>query len=144
MFNTPSLTVRIAIGKGVGFLFGLIGFLSLPLFLPDIGWLPRIGILLWYPLVGAVIGVFGVYTWHPILKLPMPWWFRAPLIGGWMNFVLTFFAYNLMGSLTAAVFGSVSHLQTVLLFTCEGILVGLLIGYLATKIGGEGASTLDR
>jgi hypothetical protein len=42
---------------------------------------------------GAIIGVFGVITYHPLLRLSMPWWFRAPLTGAWMNFVLTFFAY---------------------------------------------------
>ena len=87
MFENQSLTTRIAIGKGIGFLFGLAGFLLLPLFLPDAGWLLRWGILLWYTTVGAIIGVFGVYTRHPILKLPLPWWFRAPIVGAWMNFV---------------------------------------------------------
>ena len=49
----------------------------------------RWGILLWYTTLGAIIGVFGVYTWNPVLKLPMPWWFLAPLLGAWMNFVST-------------------------------------------------------
>lgn len=73
MFRNPSLITRIAIGKGIGFLVGLAGFVSLPFFLPDVSWLLRWGILFWYTTVGAVIGVFGVFTWHPILKLPMPW-----------------------------------------------------------------------
>jgi hypothetical protein len=67
MFENPSLTTRIAIGKGVGFLFGLAGFLLLPSFLPEADWLIRWGILLWYTTVGAIIGVFGVYTSHPII-----------------------------------------------------------------------------
>ena len=70
--TTPRWTTRIAVGKGIGLLFGLAGFIMLPYFLPEAGWLLRWGILLWYTTVGAVIGVFGVYTWHPILKLPMP------------------------------------------------------------------------
>jgi hypothetical protein len=90
MFEKPSLMTRIAVGKGVGFAVGLAGFLLLPLFAPEAGWLIRWGVLLWYTTLGAIIGVFGVFTWHPILKLPMPWWFRAPLLGAWMNFVLTF------------------------------------------------------
>ena len=39
MFDNPSLTTRIAIGKGIGFLVGLAGFMLLPFFLPDAGWL---------------------------------------------------------------------------------------------------------
>jgi hypothetical protein len=92
MFELSSLITRIAIGKGIGFIVGLTGFICLPYFLPEASLLTRWGILLWYPTVGAVIGVFGVFTVHPILKLPLPWWCRAPLIGAWMNFVLTFFA----------------------------------------------------
>ncbi len=65
------MVTRIAIGKDIGFLVGLIGFISLPFFLPEAGWLIRWGILLWYTTLGAIIGVF---TWHPVLKLPMPWW----------------------------------------------------------------------
>lgn len=80
MFKNPSLITRIAIGKIIGFLFGLIGFIFMPYFFPDTGWLFRWGILLWYTTVGAIIGVFGVFTYHPILKLHFPWWFRAPLL----------------------------------------------------------------
>ncbi len=103
MFEKPSLVTRIAIGKGIGFLVGLIGFIFLPFFLPEAGWLIRWGILLWYTTLGAIIGVF---TYHPVLKLPMPWWFRAPLLGAWMNFVLTFFAYDTMKDMLVAMFGA--------------------------------------
>ena len=51
--------------------------------------------------LGAVIGVFGVYTSHPVLHIPLPWWVRAPAIGGWMNFVLTLFAYDQFAALIA-------------------------------------------
>ncbi len=47
MFGNPSLVTRIAIGKGVGFAIGLAGFLMLPLFAPEAGWLIRWGVLLW-------------------------------------------------------------------------------------------------
>ena len=106
MFSNPSLMTRIAIGKGIGFIFGLVRFYFLTMsFLPDASWLLRWGILLWYTTVGAVIGVFGVFTWHPILKLPMPWWIRSTWIGAWMNFVLTFFAYNDLKDIMVHVFG---------------------------------------
>ena len=80
----------------------LAGFLLMPYFLPDAGWLLRWGVLLWYITVGAFIGVFGVVTYHPVLKLPMPWWFLSTLVGAWMNFVLTFFAYDAMADMIAA------------------------------------------
>ena len=143
MFENPSLTTRIAIGKSVGFVFGLGGFLLLPFFAPEAGWLIRWGILLWYTTVGAVIGVFGVYTRHPVLNLPMPWWVRAPFVGAWMNFVLTFFAYDLMKAMMVDMFGERGVLTSPFWFTAEGALVGLVIGYLATRFGGEGKAALE-
>ena len=144
MFDIPSLFTRIAIGKGIGFLAGLCGFFSLPYFLPGVDWLIRWGVLLWYTTLGAIIGVFGVFTWHPVLKLPMPWWFRAPLVGGWMNFVLTFFAYDLMKEMMTSFFGTNGILVSPFWFTAEGAVVGLVIGFVATRFGGEGPETVNQ
>jgi hypothetical protein len=144
MFEKPSLMARIAIGKGLGFVVGLVGFVFLPDFLPDAGWLVRWGFLLWYTTLGAIIGVFGVFTWHPILKLPMPWWFRAPLIGAWMNFVLVFFAYDLMQAMMTSLFGAGGILSSPFWFAAEGGIVGLIIGYVATRFGGEGKEAVNR
>ncbi len=144
MFEKPSLVTRIAIGKGIGFLIGLIGFIFLPFFVTEAGWLIRWGILLWYTTLGAIIGVFGVFTYLPVLKLPMPWWIRAPFLGAWMNFVLTFFAYDTMKDMLVTMFGAEGVLTSPFWFTLEGAVVGLLIGYLATRFGGEGAETVGR
>ncbi len=144
LFGKPSLVTRIAIGKGVGFLVGLIGFIFLPFFLPEAGWLIRWGILLWYTTLGAIIGVFGVFTWHPVLKLPMPWWIRAPVLGAWMNFVLTFFAYDAMKAMMTSLFGADGILTSPFWFAAEGAVVGLVIGYVATRFGGEGKETVGK
>ena len=142
MFEKPSLVTRIAIGKSIGLLIGLIGFITLPFFLPEAGWLFRWGILLWYTTLGAIIGVFGVFTWHPVLRLPMPWWFRAPLVGAWMNFVLVFFAYAEMQAVMTSLFGAGGRLSSPFWFAAEGAVVGLVIGYVATRFGGEGKETI--
>ena len=144
MFEKPSLVTRIVIGKGVGLAVGLAGFIFLPFFVPEAGWLIRWGILLWYTTLGAIIGMFGVFTWHPILKMPMPWWLRAPVLGAWMNFVLTFFAYDTMKDMLVAMFGPDGILASPFWFALEGALFGLLVGYLATRYGGEGKETVDR
>lgn len=144
MFGKPSLMTRIAIGKGIGFLFGLAGLVFLPFFVPEADWLVRWGILLWYTTLGAIVGVFGVFTWHPVLKLPMPWWFRAPVIGAWMNFVLTFFAYDMMKDMMVAMFGPDGVLTSPFWFTAEGAVVGFVIGFFATRFGGEGAETVGK
>ncbi|MEM9622148.1 MAG: hypothetical protein AAF993_10895 [Pseudomonadota bacterium] len=139
--KNPSLITRITIGKAIGLVIGLCAMLSMPLIYPDATWSFRVGMLLWYPTVGSFIAVFGVFTWHPILHLTMPWWFRAPLVGAWMNFVLTFFIYDqLQMILTQSVFDGVS---SPFWFVLEGAMVGLLIGYFATLLGGEGKDTIE-
>jgi len=143
MFANPSLTTRIIIGKTIGLVIGLTGFVLLPFFYPEAGWLLRWGVLLWYTTIGAIIGVFGVYTRHPILNLPMPWWFRAPILGAWMNFVLTFFAYDTMREVMVGMFGDQGVMTSPFWFTAEGAVVGLVIGYVATRFGGEGKDALE-
>ena len=144
MFSNPSLTTRIALGKAIGFSVGLAGFVLLPWFMPEAGWLIRWGFLLWYTTLGAIIGMFGVFTWHPVLKLPMPWWVRDPFIGAWMNFVLTFFAYDMLKQAMEAIFGLDGVLSSPFWFVAEGAVVGLIIGYVATRFGGEGVETAGR
>ncbi len=143
MFHNPSLTTRIAIGKGLGALFGLAGFIYLTAFPIGDDGLLRWGILLWYTTLGAIIGLVGVYDRHPVLKLPMPWWFRAPVVGAWLNFVLVFFAYDTMAAAMASVFGAEGPLTSPFWFVAEGAVVGLVIGFFATRFGGEGPQTLD-
>ena len=106
--------------------------------------MPRWGILFWYTTVGAVIGMFGVMNWHPVLRMPLPWWVRAPYIGAWMNFVLVFFAYDLMAEMLVATFGENGIMQSPFWFVAEGALIGLVIGYFATKLGGEGPPTAGK
>jgi len=144
MLESPSLITRIGIGKAIGLVFGLMGFVFVPYFLPEAGLLLRWGILLWYTTLGAIIGVFGVLTYNPILKLPFPWWFRAPLLGAWMNFVLTFFAFDTMQNMMLSVFGDNGLLASPFWFTAEGAIIGLIMGYFATRFGGEGSATVGK
>ena len=145
MFGRPSLITRIAIGKFIGLIIGFIGFMTIPYFWPEASLLLRWGVLLWYVTVGAVIGVFGVFTWHPVLNLPMPWWIRATLLGAWLNFVLTFFAYDAMQTMIHALLGpSPAIISTPFFwFPLEGAIVGLIMGFFATRFGGEGSEIID-
>ena len=142
-FGNPSMFTRLVIGKLVGLVLGIIGFFLLPFFWPEVSMHLRVGFLFWYATFGAMIAAFGVVTWHPVLKLPLPWWFRAPLIGAWMNLLLILIAWSEMQGLMNAVFGPDSMLSTPYWGVFEGAVVGLLIGYLCTKFGGEGEGTVD-
>jgi hypothetical protein len=59
-----------------------------------------------------------------------------------MSFVLTFFAFDAIQSMMWSVFGENGLLTSPLWFTVEGAIIGLIIGYFATKFGGEGKATV--
>lgn len=143
MFGNPSMITRITIGKTIGFIIGLIGFVLLPYFMPDAHWTMKWGVLFWYTTVGAVIGILGVFTYHPVLHLPMPWWFRAPVLGGWMNFVLVLFIYQPVETALQNFFGEAGVLTSPFWLVVEGAVVGLIIGFFATRFGGEGKQTVE-
>lgn len=113
-------------------------------FLPDVGWMLRWGVLLWYTAVGAMIGVFGVFTYHPVLKMPWPWWLRAPLLGAVMNFILVLFAFDDIQSMMTSLFGESGILSSPFWLAAEGAIIGLVIDYLATRFGGEGKETVGK
>jgi len=142
--DKQSLVTRITVGKCVGCFIGFVGFFALPFIVPEIDSFVRWGVLLWYTTMGAVIGVFDVFTEHPILRLPMPWWFWPPVLGAWMNFVLTFFAYDTMAAVMKETFGENGLMQFPFWFTAEGAIIGLIIGYFATRLGGEGKATVGK
>jgi len=144
MFGNLSLATRIAVGKTVGLGFGLAGFLMLPYFVPDADPLLRWGFLLWYLSLGALIGMAGVLDRHPALDMRFPWWLRSPLIGAWMNFVLTLLIHDRLTEFSRAMFGEGSTFSSPFWFVAEGALVGLVIGYAATRAGGEGPETAGR
>ena len=113
-----------------------------PLLWPDSGWMERFAFLFWYTTLGAFVGLAGVFTYHPVLRISMPWWFTSCVIGAWMNFVLTLFIHERLRTMMLELFGRQSAFQPPFWFVLEGALVGLLIGYLATRFGGEGAATV--
>ena len=67
---------------------------------------------------------------------------RAPFLGAWMNFVLTFFTYDTMAAMMDTMFGADGLLQSPFWFTADGAVAGLVIGFFATRFGGEGKETV--
>ena len=87
----PALLKRTMWAKTLGFIVSLIGFFAIVWtgnYADNkmIAW----GIFLWYPLVGAVIGLAGTMDDHPLLGKMGIW--RVIMLGAMMNFVLVLFA----------------------------------------------------
>ena len=96
----------------------------------------RYGFLVWYTTFGALIGMFGVVDFHPLLKFAMPFWFRGLVFGAWFNLVATLLAYDKIAACLAAL--DWGGIRSPFWFVVEGALVGLLIDWIATRFGGEG------
>ena len=141
MFSNSSLMTRIAIGKGLGLLVGVLGFIFVPYWLPDAGLMLRWGILLWYVTFGAIIGVHGVYDRLPIFDIRLPCWLRGAAIGAWLNFVLVFFAHEPMQAMLTAAFGTP---LSPFWFALEGAILGLIMDIIVTKAAGEGEAIAGR
>ena len=142
--TNPLLVRQIGVGKAVGLLFGLAGFVLLPVLAPGSGWLLRWGVLLWYLTLGGLVAMACILTQPPLSKPPMPWWLVAPGLGAWMNFVLTLFAYDAMTMVMVAAFGENGVLQSPFWFMAEGAIVGLAIGYGVRRFGSPAAVAADR
>jgi FtsH-binding integral membrane protein len=124
-----TLMQQIVVGKALGLLIGLIGFFILPYLLPEVSPLIRWGILCWYITFGAVIGMAAQIHYHPILNCQLPWWLTSAIMGGWLNLVLTFFAYDVMQAIILRLFGEQGLLQSPFWFAAEGLILGLLVGF---------------
>ena len=138
--GNPSLLTRITIAKTIGGIVGLIAFFVAPLIYPEIELFTRIGVLFWYPTVGGFVGLSGVMNCHPIIHIALPWWFRSVFVGAWMNFLLVFFAHEVMTELLARAVGPGT---SPFWFVLVGAVVGGLMGYTATRFGGEGPPTVE-
>ncbi|WP_445945164.1 hypothetical protein [Shewanella sp.] len=122
------LMQQIALGKLLGLFAGLAGFLMLKYCFPETGALFRWGILLWYITFGAVIGLCVQISYHPILKCKLPVWLTTGVMGAWLNFVMSFFAFDQLLALMQNIFGIDGLLQSPFWFTAEGMVMGLLFG----------------
>lgn len=140
MNAAPSMTNRVLAGKATGFAIGLALFLAFPAILPEADPLLRWGVLLWYGTLGGLIGMAGLFSRHPVLLVPLPWWLRGSLIGAWMNLVLTFFAHEALTRAMAGMFPDGPFVSP-FWFVLEGALAGLIIAAVATAVGGEGPAS---
>ena len=138
MISENKLLMRIGIGKGLGLLVGAIGFVSLPMFMTDVSMMLKLGVLFWYITFGAIVGVFGVFSYHPVLKIPFPWWIRGAVLGAWLNFVITLFAYEQFGLIVAAMLGEYTVYLSPFWMVVEGAIIGLIFDYCLTRWFGEG------
>lgn len=135
-----ALIYRVGAGKALGLVFGLIAFFLIPHFINDASLIFRSAVLLWYPTLGAIVGMFGMFSYNPVFNFPMPWWLRGAIVGAWMNFVLTLFAYEQICTMIVVMMGEYSVYVSPFVMVIEGALIGAFMDFFLTRWFGEGWS----
>ena len=128
--------------KGIAILMALIGIYVLTLYTP-LDTFTKWGFFLWYATFGGIILMMGFLVNHPFFPKDktLRSIIRGLFIGGWMNFVLYFFAYDTI-EIVKNTFGFLEGQSGLVLIVLEGMLVGAVLDYLGTKYGGEGKELL--
>lgn len=139
MFNKHSVAGRVAVGKTVGLTVGLLAVLLMPIIPVETALEFKIGFVLLMVMMGAMIGLVGVFTAHPIIpSFKMRWWTRGPLIGAFFFLILVLLAKDELEPFMSLDIVAWTGLTSPYWAILDGIFLGGLIGYIATKISGEG------
>lgn len=138
MFKVQSISGRIAIGKLIGLLVGVIVMLALPAFDMEILSMFGLGTLLMFVLMGVMTGFMGIIDRHPMFDFSMPWYFRGPMVGVSFMLMYVLFTYSsldlIMQSSLVSWMGPESPFWALL----DGLFIGGLMGGIETKFAGEG------
>jgi len=131
-----SITNRIIIGKTIGFVAGLLVFFLVPMLGVDLELKFGLGLILFYTILGSLIGLMGVMTQHPIFNFSLPWWLRGLVVGISMHAMLVLLTYDQIAAMAGALntFGMTSPWWALL----DGTILGLIIAWAATRFAGEG------
>ncbi|MBT5517010.1 hypothetical protein HOH67_00410 [Candidatus Peregrinibacteria bacterium] len=138
MFKLHSITGRIAIGKTIGLLVGVIIMLVLPSFDMPMFSMFGLGTLLMFILMGAMTGFMGVFDRHPALEFKMPWWVRGTLIGASFMLMYVLFTYETLELVMESSLVSWMGFESPFWALLDGIFIGGLMGFIETKFAGQG------
>ncbi len=139
----PAVLKRTVWAKSLGFIVSLAAFVTIILTgqyteHQMVSW----GVLLWYPMVGAMIGLAGVMDKHPLFWKMGIW--RGALIAAGMNFVLVLFAAEPLMSVTHIVGFTFTPVSLAWAAVLEWLVVWGAIDWYVTKKFGEGKKLLKK
>ncbi len=138
MFNIHSITGRVFVGKMVGLIMGLIVMLTMPSFNMPVFSRFGFGTLIMFVLMGAMTGFMGLFNRHPLLDFKMPWWISGPLVGSVFMLMFILFTYDTLDVVMQSSLVEWMGLRSPYWALTDGIFIGGLMGFLETKLAGEG------
>lgn len=140
MFSTHSITGRMFVGVLSGLILGIALILLLPVFgfplLSTFGF----GTLVMFILMGMFIGMVGMFDYHPIFGFKMRWWIRGAVAGFLFMLMYILLSYASLEIVMASTLISWTGLSSPFWALIDGIVIGLVVGFLETKIAGEGSN----
>ena len=138
MFKLRSVSGRILIGKIIGLVVGVIIMLLLPSFDMPIFSMFGLGTLLMFVLMGAVTGFVGIFDRHPMLEFKMSWWLRGPLVGFFFMLMYVLFTYETLDVVMQSYLVDWTGLTSPFWALLDGLFIGGVMGFVETKLAGEG------
>jgi hypothetical protein len=138
MFQLHSVTGRIAIGKGIGLIVGIVSMTFLPSFGFSVFSMFGFGTLLVFVLMGAMIGFMGQFDRHPVLDFKMTWWMRGAVVGFVFMLMYILLSYASLETIMQSNIVSWMGLSSPFWALIDGVIIGALMGFIETKVAGDG------
>jgi len=138
MLHLHSITGRIAIGKTIGFIVGVIVMSFLPSFGIPVFSMFGFGTMLMLVLMGATTGFMGMFDRHPALGFKTPWWISGPFVGAFFMLMYVLFTYETLELMIASDLISWMGLTSPFWALLDGIIIGGVMGFVESKFAGEG------
>ena len=81
---------------------------------------------------------FGIFDHHPVFNFKMPWWFRGPIAGASFMLMYVLFTYDTLIVIIQSPLFAWMGLTSPFWAIIDGIIIGGIMGFVETKIAGEG------
>ena len=141
------LDKRVAVGKLLGLGLGGLSLVLYAAYPQDLGifftWFSFLGLILFGVLFGAMIGLVGLWTKHPLFGFRLSFWGRGPAVGVGAFLMLGFLLIEHDSFANVQHYFGISSWKVFLLAcVAEGAFWGLVFDGLLTRWFGEGKKLL--
>lgn len=140
MFKIKSVAGRMSIGVSIGFVVGVLAILMSPSLGFPLFSAFGFGTLITFVMMGFTLGLVGMFDYHPVLGFKMRWWIRGAVAGFIFTLMYILLSYETIAVLMQSDLVAWTGLTSPYWALVDGVSIGLIMGWLETKIAGEGSS----
>lgn len=138
MFKLQSVTGRIAVGKLVGLVMGIVAMIALPSFGFPMFSMFGLGTLIMFMLMGVLVAFMGQYDRHPLFDFKMHWWMRGAVVGFVVMLMYILLSYASLETVMMSNIISWMGLTSPFWALLDGMVIGMIMAFAETKIAGAG------